>query len=151
MRSRDILLVLVTALWLGMLIGVSFLATPVKFQAPSLDLPTALEVGRVTFALFNRVEWAAAALLAAAVLLAGERRLVLIAAVALIAILALQTFWVLPGLDARIGMVIAGSPPPPSHQHLVYVALEAGKSIVLAALAGGLVLRARRARAAAGG
>lgn len=151
MRSRDSLLILATALWLGMLIGVSFLATPVKFQAPSLDLPTALEVGRVTFALFNRVEWIAAALLAGAVLLAGERRLVLIAAVVLIAALALQTFWVLPDLDARIGMVIAGTTPPPSHQHLLYVALEAGKTIMLAALAAGLVLRAGRARARAEG
>lgn len=150
MRSRDILLVLVTALWLGMLIGVSFLATPVKFQAPSLDLPTALEVGRVTFALFNPVEWIAAALLAAAVLLAGERRLVLIAAVVLIAVLALQSFWVLPGLDARVGEVIAGTPPPPSSQHLAYVALEGIKAVVLIALAGGLVLRAGRAEAAGG-
>ena len=37
--------------WLGKLLGVSLVSTPVKFQASSLDLPVALEVGRVTFEL----------------------------------------------------------------------------------------------------
>jgi hypothetical protein len=41
-------------LWLGLLLGVSFLATPAKFLAPSLALPVALDVGRHTFAVFNK-------------------------------------------------------------------------------------------------
>lgn len=44
-------------LWLGLLLGVSFLATPAKFLAPSLTLPVALDVGRHTFFIFNKVEW----------------------------------------------------------------------------------------------
>ncbi len=48
-------------LWIGLLIGVSFLATPAKFLAASLTLPVALDVGRHTFAIFNRVEWLLAA------------------------------------------------------------------------------------------
>lgn len=35
----------VALFWAGMLAGVSFLATPVKFEAASLSLPVALEVG----------------------------------------------------------------------------------------------------------
>ena len=56
---------------LGLLIGVSFLATPVKFRAASLDLPVALDVGRVTFELFSKVElgFCAALLIAGALLL----------------------------------------------------------------------------------
>ena len=39
---------IVATLWLGLLLGVAFLATPAKFLAPGL-LPVALDVGR-TFA-----------------------------------------------------------------------------------------------------
>jgi hypothetical protein len=35
--------------WSGLLIGVSFVATPARFLAPSLQLPQALDVGRWTF------------------------------------------------------------------------------------------------------
>jgi hypothetical protein len=49
--------------WLGLLIGVAFLATPAKFLAPSLSLPVALDVGRQTFYVFNKVEWVMGAVL----------------------------------------------------------------------------------------
>jgi hypothetical protein len=42
--------------WAGFLVGLSFLAMPVKFMAPSLTLPVALDVGRQTFFVFNRSE-----------------------------------------------------------------------------------------------
>lgn len=46
MRNFNILSQLLLAvLWAGLLLGVSFLATPVKFLAPSLSLPVALDVG----------------------------------------------------------------------------------------------------------
>jgi hypothetical protein len=55
-------------LWAGLSVGVAFLATPVKFLAPSLTLPAALDVGRHTFSLYNRAELA---LLVALILLAS--------------------------------------------------------------------------------
>lgn len=54
--SRVSILVAAT-LWLGPLLGVSFLATPTKLLAPSLILPVALDVGRHTFSVFNKDEW----------------------------------------------------------------------------------------------
>jgi hypothetical protein len=50
------LVVTLALFWLGLLAGVSFLATPVKFMAPSLSLPVALDVGRQTFSVFNPLE-----------------------------------------------------------------------------------------------
>src|SRR5664280_976623 len=47
----------IAMLWLGLLIGFAFLATPTKFPAPSLSLPVSLDVGRQTFYAFNKVEW----------------------------------------------------------------------------------------------
>jgi hypothetical protein len=43
--------------WSGLLIGVSFVATPAKFLAPSLQLPQALDVGRWTFHVLTLMEW----------------------------------------------------------------------------------------------
>jgi hypothetical protein len=42
-------------------------------------------------------------------------------------IVALQTLWLLPALDARALVYISGSTPPPSHLHLVYIVVEALK------------------------
>lgn len=39
-----------------MFIGVSFIATPVKFLASTLTLPVALDVGRATFGISVRVQ-----------------------------------------------------------------------------------------------
>lgn len=49
-------ILMLASAWAGFLAGVSFLATPVKFLAPSLTLPVALDVGRQTFFAFNRSE-----------------------------------------------------------------------------------------------
>jgi hypothetical protein len=131
----DAVAAFVAVVWLGMLLGVSFLATPVKFQAPSLERPVALEVGRVTFTAFAKVEWGLAFLLGIAVLFPrAPRAKILFAAVAVL-IVALQALWLLPVLDARIDAVIAGEPMSPSMHHMLYAAMEAVKAAALAAVA----------------
>ena len=93
-RLREAPFVFVAIFWLGILLGVSFLATTVKFQAPSLDLPTALDVGRVTFALLSKVEWVLGGLLITAAFLSPQLRgLRLNGCGALMAVLALQALW----------------------------------------------------------
>lgn len=80
MTERNSLLaatVAVALLWTGLLLGVSFLATPVKFMAPSLTLPVALDVGRQTFMALNWLELLLSALLVPLVLLSRRRALVL--------------------------------------------------------------------------
>lgn len=129
-------LAIVTAVWLGMLVGVSFLATPVKFQAPSLDLGVALEVGRVTFAAFTKVEWVLCLLLSALVLWHRSTRGEMLLAGAAVLIVVVQALWLLPALDARVEAVILGRPMPPSVHHMLYAGLEAGKALVLGWIAG---------------
>lgn len=124
----------VAILWLGMVLGVSFIATPVKFQAPSLSLPVALEIGRATFLLFSKIEWAIAALLILA-LLAGKRQVLPgVLAVAAVALLVAETFWLLPVLDARVEAIISGVPIPADWHHFVYIGIETIKIIVLSVL-----------------
>jgi hypothetical protein len=122
-------------LWLGLLLGVSFLATPVKFAAPTLSLPVALDVGRVTFALFSKVEWMIALLMAGSLFFSRLRLVPLLLFALILGLLALQSFWLLPILDARIAAVIAGTPEPSTSHHLAYIAVEASKIGLLSALA----------------
>jgi hypothetical protein len=128
-------LVLVSVLWLGVLLGVSFLATPVKFQAQSLSLAVALDVGQVTFALLSNVEWALAVGTAGCLIASRPRYSDSLIFVAVVAIVAAQTFWFLPVLDVRLEAVIAGTPPSPSSHHMFYVAAEGAKALLLAGLA----------------
>lgn len=117
--------------WVGLVFGVSFLATMAKFNAPSLTLPVALDVGRFTFAWLYRAEWIAAIVLGLALVLAGFPAFRTAAFAILAIIVVLQAFWLLPGLSARVDIVQGGGTPPPSPLHLISVACEAGKLVLL--------------------
>ena len=135
-------------LWIGTLLGVSFLATPAKFLAPSLTLPVALDVGRQTFAIFNKVEWLYI-VVAALLLMLGVRRAATVIGLAVVAlVVASQTFWMLPALDARVGMIIAGGMPPPSRLHTLYIVAEIAKLLALVAIAFGTARHLIQIRAA---
>lgn len=127
---------IVALIWFGMLIGVSFLATPVKFMVQDLSLATALQVGQATFGLFTKVEWGlATALVAASAFGWRTRPLVLALALALAVSIIVQALWLLPALDARVTAIVAGDAPPPSMHHTLYAGLEAVKGVMLAVLA----------------
>jgi hypothetical protein len=156
-ETAVVVLAIVALVWIGALLGVSFLATPVKFLAPSLSLPAALDVGRQTFHWFTRVELvlAAAALLAALVyerprLASWRGAYAVLLSGLLLAAVALQILWLLPLLDARVEVIIQGGMPPPARFHDAYVLIEAAKLGALVGLAWRAVgaLRARRSVAA---
>lgn len=121
--------------WAGLSAGVAFLATPVKFLAPSLSLPVALDVGHQTFRAYNTTE---IVLLAFALILgalsASRVRWYCSLAVPAIAV-GLQTLWLLPALDRRVVAVLAGAPEPgSSHLHAAFIGLEAIKIVGLLAV-----------------
>ena len=127
-------LALLTLVWAGMVIGVSGLATPAKFYAPSLSLPVALDVGRTTFHVFTRVEWILGLALVLLTLALWQRRLMLLGTLLIVATLLLQALYLLPELDLRVAAIIAGQTPPPSSLHTWYATIEAGKLATLLAL-----------------
>ncbi|HKL62628.1 MAG TPA: hypothetical protein VJ883_04620 [Woeseiaceae bacterium] len=124
----------VLLVWLGVVIGISFIEAPVKFTAPTLTRPVAFDVGRVVFTALNRTELVLFALTLVLGYVAERRRLFWIATVVLAAMLAAQTLWLLPELVARSEMVIAGSEPPPSIAHGAYAGIEVTKALLLAGL-----------------
>lgn len=116
-------------LWAGMLVGVSFLATPAKFRAPSLSLPVALDVGRQTFGAFNKVELGAMLIgLFLLLRLRGRqpRAITVCLGVAGVIVL-LQSVWLLPVLDARVTRILAHQNPPSAPFHWIYIGLEVVK------------------------
>jgi hypothetical protein len=133
---REASFVVVVAIWLGMLVGVSFLATSAKFLAPSLTLPVALDVGRHTFAVFNQVEWAFAAISLLLFVVGGRAWMIGAALAVTIALLLAETVWLLPVLDARVGLIIAGQQPPPSRLHTLFITFEAVRVVALLIAAG---------------
>jgi hypothetical protein len=141
-RRGTIAVLLAATLWLGMLIGVSFIATPVKFTAPTLSLSVALDVGRVTFGLFAKVEWLAAAALLVSVFSARRGPVLLALTLALAAIVTAEGAWLLPVLTTRIEAVIDGAPMTPSSHHAFYVLLEAAKAVCLVAVSAIAAIRA---------
>jgi hypothetical protein len=143
-RGRLVLELVAAMLWIGLLLGVSFLATPAKFLAPSLSLAVALDVGRQTFGVFNKVEWALAILLLALVLAGPKARLSIAGAVVLAVMVVVETLWLLPILDQRVGLIIAGQQPPESSLHVVYIVLQIVKLAVLCGLAAATARRLAR-------
>lgn len=126
-------------IWMGIVIGVSFLATPVKFTADSLTRPVALDVGRATFHALAYLEWALVVVAAALIwhaMTSGHHlpRRALNAAGAIVIALAVQSAWLLPALDGRVASIIAGTEPPPSHLHTLYGVVEIAKVTALGLL-----------------
>lgn len=124
----------VSLIWSGMVLGVAFLATPAKFLAPSLALAVALDVGRHTFEVFNWVEIVWSLALVGLVFLRPPGRWVYAMVVVPCAIVTLETVWLLPVLEARVGVIIAGGTPSESDLHVLYIVLDAIKFIALLAL-----------------
>ena len=127
-------------LWAGMIMGISFLETPVKFTAPSVTLPIGLDIGRHVFGVFNRVEIGAVLVACALLLYLRPPSALWIALGVAALVVLLQSVWLLPVLDARVSIILAGETPPRAPYHLIYVALELAKLSALIS-AGAIALR----------
>jgi len=121
----------ITFTWLGMVLGVSVLSTPIRFTATTITRPIALDVGRVTFAALNKAEFVALIIVLIILRLSGGARALWIPVFALTLILIAQSAWLLPELSARTDMIIAGTEPPASIAHSAYSILEITKVILL--------------------
>lgn len=124
----------VPMLWVGMLVGISFLEAPLRFRAPGVTLTIGLGIGRLVFRALNAAEVALLAVLVGAVLVtrADAPAGVLLAATA--GVLAVQLVGVRPPLNRRSDRVLAGEQLPRSKPHLAYVGLEVVKVVLLVAL-----------------
>ncbi len=118
-------------IWFGMTAGVSLLATPVRFSAPTITRAIALDVGQVVFAALNKAEFVALMLLLIVVRVSDGAKSLWAGCAALALILFAQSLWLLPALSARTQQIIAGTEPAPSFVHGAYSILELSKLVLL--------------------
>lgn len=115
-----------------MLIGISFVEAPLKFQAPNVTLPIGLGIGRLVFFVLNKFEILFALVLLVTMLRGRDvGRFAIVAFGVAAVILVLQTVWLLPALDVRAEQVISGAATPFSMTHYFYIGLEAAKLVIL--------------------
>lgn len=125
--SRTVLALrlVIPAVWMGLVIGLSFIETPLKFAAPGITTPLGLGIGRIVFtALAVAGGVLLVVLTAAAFAKPRENRsgFLLIGGLWLVA--AVQSLGIRPLLSARSDVIIAGGDPGQSWLHYGYIAAE---------------------------
>jgi len=90
-------------LWIGFVCAISFIKAWLKFRAPGVSLAIGPGIGRLVFSSLNKIEWVFAIAIAANYFL--ERNFfksnTLLVFVIPLLVLNIQSFWLLPELDAR--------------------------------------------------
>ncbi|REG90346.1 hypothetical protein [Algoriphagus antarcticus] len=115
-----------TFLWIGFVCAISFMEAWLKFQAPGITVALGLGIGRLVFYALNKVEWVFAIAILLSSIIAKERLLsfkTIPFAIPLLFLL-IQTFWLLPALDARAELIIHVHDLPSSNLHFYYVGME---------------------------
>ncbi len=125
MRTVLVLRLAVPAAWFGLILGLSFIETPLKFTAPDITVPLGLGIGRIVF---TALAIAGAVLLVALTAVAAMRPRVArggwVTIGMLWLVLAVQSLAIRPALSARSDVVIAGGDPGPSWLHYGYIAAD---------------------------
>src|SRR5690606_25099972 len=121
-------------LWIGFVCAISFMEAWLKFRAPGVTVPLGLGIGRLVFGALNKVEWVLALVTAANLLFFGGAswRSSYVFLLVPVVLLILQTFWLLPALDARAELHIQGLPVRQSALHLYFIGAEVIKVVCLA-------------------
>lgn len=132
------------AVWIGLILGLSFMETPLKFLAPGITTPLGLGIGRLVFIALSVAGW----MILVVLTLIGQARpretrrgWLLIAAMWVIMIV--ESFVIRPALAARSDVIIAGGDPGESWLHYGYIVAEL---LLLVALVWYVVSAARRIR-----
>lgn len=129
--------IVIPALWLGFVLAISFMEAWLKFQAEGVSIATGLSIGSLVFAALNKVELFFMAMLILVTTKLNwfktwrSRTYML---VILLAIMLVQTLYLLPVLDIRAQQIIAGATVEKSYMHLYYIILEVIKVLALTVL-----------------
>jgi hypothetical protein len=131
MKNLALLIIVISCIWAGLLLGISFLEAPLKFQAPGITLGLGLGIGRLVFGALNRIEIVFTLLIWALCFLYKPSRSTWIVLSVISVIILIQSLWLLPVLDERAQLIIDGKTPAPNSPHIYYILAEALKIIFL--------------------
>ena len=120
--------------WLGLVVGIAFIASWLKYNAFGVSLPVGLSLDKVMFQAMIRVEWVFACAVVADLLLGKAPVLMLVVAFILAALLILQTIWLQPALYTDSLSVFHGQGDPGAGLRTLNTILEVVKVSLLAVL-----------------
>ncbi|MBH0128802.1 hypothetical protein [Salinibacterium sp. NK8237] len=123
-RTSLTLRLIIPAIWLGLIIAISFVETPLKFQAPGITLELGLGIGRLVFFAMNTTALVLVAILTLAMIRPRASRLQWGLLVGLWVVLLTQILIIRPPLNARTDAVIAGVDTGGSLWHYFYIAAD---------------------------
>lgn len=113
-------------LWTGCIIAISFMESWLKFRAPGVTVSIGLSIGKLVFNALNKMEWLFAVVILVNYILNKQEMAsgIIVWFGIAFCFLLVQTFWLLPALDARANAVISGKTLAPSPLHWYYVTGE---------------------------
>lgn len=114
-----------------MVAAISFLEAPIKFRAPGVSLAIGLGIGRKVFTALNAVELVLTLVLAASCIVAKPDTPALTFIVLAAMVLVVQVAAIRPRLSKRSDRILAGEVLPRSRTHVVYIAFELVKVVLL--------------------
>jgi hypothetical protein len=117
--------------WVGMVLAISFVESPLKFRAPGVTLKVGLGIGRLVFRALNVFEYVFAFVIATALFTQETSAVLNTALLVAGGALLTQTIVVRPLLARRTSAVLEGDEGRRSWAHFAYVALELVKVIAL--------------------
>jgi len=136
------LIIVITFIWVGLVFGISFIEAPLKFTAPNITLALGLGIGRVVFGALNKIEIVFSIIILISFWIGKfsfkEYYLYLVA----FFILLVQTVWLIPILDERAELIIAGEELEKTNHHIFYIIIEVLKIVSL--LIGGIFFLKRQ-------
>lgn len=121
-------------LWLGLLLGISFLEAPLKFRAPGITQGLGLGIGRLVFTALHRIEMLLAILLLGSYSLHFPGLLLALLLALVVILLLYQSVSLRPALNRRAEQAIAGNPLPTTYHHKAFILVESLKVFLLLAL-----------------
>lgn len=131
---KKALLLFLTSCWFGLVLGLSFIEAPLKFQAPGITTVLGLGIGKLVFGVLQKIEIVATILMSGlAFSLYPKMDLSLKLSIGcLIAIVLVQGIFLFPVLMQRVDLIIVGKTVASTYHHIVFIILECLKLIVLA-------------------
>jgi len=121
---------IITFLWLGFVLAISFMEAWVKFRA-DIDRATALDVGRHVFAALNMVERLFAVLTLIYIFYYYTQKSLVFMGIAILTIVMGQSGYLLPRLNEHAVLIMQGMEPPKDEAHKIYVFMEVAKVFLL--------------------
>lgn len=126
MKSRIFIIIVVLIFWAGYVSSISFMEAWLKFRAEGVTLSVGLSIGKKIFTALNRCEWAF--LIVYSLLYFNQSKIrqytLTVFSLLILVILSLQTFFVLPALNARVDMILDGQTLENSFLHFYFGTLE---------------------------